>query len=51
VLGWTFRDFGESFRRSKEVQVFDYVDSFVPMLARMFKKRRAGYEALGYSIS
>ncbi len=32
------------------VEVYDYVDSSVPMLARMFEKRLRGYEALGYSI-
>ena len=35
----------------KEVRVFDYVDSQVPMLARMFKKRLSGYEAIGYSLT
>ena len=35
----------------KEVRVYDYVDSQVPMLARMFKKRLAGYEAIGYSLT
>jgi len=34
-----------------EVQVFDYVDANVPMLARMFKQRLNGYQALGYSVS
>lgn len=32
------------------VEVYDYVDSSIPMLARMFEKRLRGYEALGYSI-
>jgi superfamily II DNA or RNA helicase len=32
------------------VQVFDYADLNAPMLARMFDKRCAGYEAVGYSI-
>ena len=32
------------------VQVYDYVDLDVPMLARMFDKRCAGYEAVGYTI-
>ena len=31
-----------------EVRIFDYVDGKVPMLARMFKKRRIGYKAMGY---
>ena len=32
------------------VQVYDYADLNVPMLARMFDKRCSGYEAVGYSI-
>jgi len=32
------------------VQVFDYVDSHVPTLMRMHKKRLKGYEAIGYSM-
>jgi superfamily II DNA or RNA helicase len=32
------------------VQVYDYVDGNVPMLARMFDKRLRGYKALGYRI-
>lgn len=32
------------------VQIYDYADLEVPMLARMFDKRCAGYEVLGYSI-
>ena len=35
----------------KEVRVYDYVDSLVPMLARMYKKRLAGYEAIGYVVA
>ena len=35
----------------KEVQVYDYADVLVPMLARMYKKRLAGYAALGYTLS
>lgn len=34
----------------KVVEVYDYVDSSIPMLARMFAKRLRGYKALGYSI-
>ena len=33
-----------------EVRVFDYADLNVPMLSRMFDKRCASYEAVGYSI-
>jgi superfamily II DNA or RNA helicase len=32
------------------VQVYDYVDSCVPMLARMYGRRLKGYGAIGYSI-
>jgi very-short-patch-repair endonuclease len=34
----------------RKVQVYDYVDLEVRMLERMFNKRCAGYEALGYTI-
>jgi superfamily II DNA or RNA helicase len=33
----------------KEVQIYDYVDRNIPMLARMFEKRMKGYRALGYA--
>ncbi|HEY3439694.1 MAG TPA: DEAD/DEAH box helicase family protein [Paludibaculum sp.] len=32
------------------VQVYDYVDSYVPMLARMYERRLKGYGVIGYSI-
>jgi superfamily II DNA or RNA helicase/very-short-patch-repair endonuclease len=34
----------------REVQVYDYADLDVPMLARMFERRCAGYEAVGYTL-
>ena len=34
----------------KEVNIYDYVDQGVPMLAKMFKKRIQGYKAIGYEI-
>ncbi len=34
----------------REVQVYDYADLNVPMLARMFDRRCRGYEAIGYTI-
>ena len=34
----------------KVVEVYDYVDSSIPMLARMWEKRLRGYKALGYTI-
>ncbi len=32
------------------VQVYDYVDSCVPMLARMYERRLKGYSAIGYTV-
>jgi superfamily II DNA or RNA helicase len=32
------------------VQVYDYVDDFVPMLARIYERRLKGYSAIGYVI-
>lgn len=34
-----------------EVRVYDYADFNVPMLSRMFDKRCAGYESIGYRIA
>jgi superfamily II DNA or RNA helicase len=34
----------------KVVRIYDYVDSEVPMLVRMYKKRLQGYGAIGYSV-
>ena len=38
-------------RDKVDVRIFDYVDSRVPMLARMFDKRLAGYRAMGYELA
>jgi superfamily II DNA or RNA helicase len=38
------------YQNKKKVQVYDYADVLVPMLARMYKKRLAGYAALGYCV-
>ena len=32
------------------VQVYDYVDNYVLMLARMYERRLKGYAAIGYVI-
>src|SRR5438445_2818845 len=32
------------------VQVYDYVDPNVPMLARMYERRLKGYGAIGYTV-
>ena len=34
----------------KEVRIYDYVDTNVPMLMNMFKKKLRGYRALWYEI-
>ncbi len=34
----------------KEVLVYDYADFEVPVLCRMFEKRRRGYKSIGYEI-
>jgi superfamily II DNA or RNA helicase len=34
----------------KDVIIHDYVDFEVPVLAKMYSKRRAGYKAIGYEI-
>lgn len=36
--------------RKRDVTIFDYVDLFVPMLAKMHQKRLRGYAAIGYSV-
>ena len=33
------------------VGIYDYVDTSLPMLQRMFARRRKGYEAMGYKLS
>ena len=35
----------------RHVIIYDYVDAEVPVLARMYAKRRAGYRTIGYEIS
>jgi hypothetical protein len=34
----------------KEVLIYDYADPEVPMLVKMYERRRAGYKAIGYEI-
>ena len=38
-------------RSKRQVRIYDYADLDVPMLSRMFEKRRRSYESLGYTIS
>jgi superfamily II DNA or RNA helicase len=35
----------------KEAIIYDYVDFDVPVLAKMYARRRAGYKAIGYEIA
>jgi superfamily II DNA or RNA helicase len=35
----------------EKVIIYDYVDSSLPMLQRMFQRRKKGYDALGYTIT
>jgi superfamily II DNA or RNA helicase len=35
----------------REVIIYDYVDFDVPMLAKMYSRRRAGYKAMGYEVA
>lgn len=37
-------------QEKQHIAVYDYVDLDVPMLRRMFKRRRRGYRKLGYEI-
>ncbi len=34
----------------KQVTIYDYVDTSLPMLQRMFRKREDGYKSMGYEI-
>lgn len=35
----------------KDVLIYDYVDFEVPMLAKMYARRRTGYKAIGYDVA
>jgi superfamily II DNA or RNA helicase len=35
----------------KDVIIYDYVDFEVPLLAKMYARRRTGYKAIGYEIA
>ncbi len=37
--------------RKRVVQIYDYVDAAVPMLARMYERRLRGYAAIGYVVA
>ena len=46
VVGRLHRDL----EHKDELRVYDYVDMFVPMLMRMYRKRRRAYQHLDYQI-
>ena len=35
----------------REVRIYDYADRRVPVLARMYERRLAGYRSIGYDFS
>lgn len=35
----------------QEVSIYDYLDTGLPMLERMFRKREKGYKAMGYQLA
>ena len=37
-----------SFPEKRDIQIFDYVDERIPMMAKMFNKRLRGYHSMGY---
>lgn len=37
--------------RKTKVVIYDYADTRIPMTARMFERRKAGYKSIGYRIS
>jgi superfamily II DNA or RNA helicase len=39
-----------SYDMKKEVIIYDYADMGIPILAKMYEKRRAGYKNMGYEI-
>ncbi|MFQ6026166.1 MAG: DEAD/DEAH box helicase family protein, partial [Dehalococcoidia bacterium] len=53
-ISWrgTLRQYAGRIQRAhsekRQVCIYDYVDATVPVLARMYEKRRKGYQAMGY---
>ena len=39
-----------SHHAKKDVIIYDYVDSMIPMAKRMFEKRKRGYTSIGYDL-
>jgi len=36
--------------QKKDVIIYDYADLDIPVLAKMFKRRKSGYKAIGYRV-
>lgn len=39
-----------NFDGKKEVRIYDYIDTEIPILMRMYNRRIQGYKAIGYSV-
>jgi len=39
-----------AYQGKNEIQVYDYVDEQVPVLAKMYRRRLKGYKGLGYEV-
>lgn len=54
-MAWMFAQYAGRLHRlyesKKEVIVYDYADLNVPMLAKMYGRRRLGFRRVGYEIS
>jgi hypothetical protein len=55
-ISWrgTLIQYADHLRRLNEVKkkviIYDYVDFEVPVVARMYAKRRGGYKSIGYEV-
>jgi superfamily II DNA or RNA helicase len=39
-----------NFEGKREVLIYDYVDSQIPVFEKMYSKRLAGYSSIGYTV-
>lgn len=40
-----------SHHAKKEVVIYDYVDAKIPVVMKMFERRKKGYAAMGYEVT
>ncbi|MDN6320163.1 MAG: hypothetical protein L0J77_10395 [Marinobacter sp.] len=45
------QDIVQDVEGKQEVSIYDYLDTGLPMLERMFRKREKGYKAMGYQLA